>query len=300
MAAVPLLLLLLGVFACAMSVIFIKNCEVDPVMLTGWRLLIAAVALTPVYIRDWRKHRAQLVRSHYTDPLIPGVVLTLHFFSWMYGARLTTAVNATVLVNLVPIAMPLLLIPLAGERLNRRELVATIVAAIGLVILCQADYHMSKEYLYGDLVCLGSMMLLAVYLALGRRYRHHPTIWLYLVPLYYLAAILSFLLAPWMAHSTYINWQQDGLSVLALGLVPTVIGHSMLNNAMRYFRGQVVALASMLQFVFAGILGYFFLSEPPPQMVFYPACGLILLAGVIVVLGEKREAAGKKAAAESA
>ena len=295
MAAVPTLLLLLGVFACSTSVIFIKRCEVDPVVLTGCRLLIAAVALTPVYLRDWRKHRHALRRSHYLDPMIPGLVLTLHFFSWIFGARLSTAINATVLVNLVPVAMPLLLIPLAGERLNWREAMATLVAGMGLSILCVADYRLSADYLYGDLVCLGSMFLLAVYLALGRRYRHHPTVWLYLVPLYYFAAAVSFLLAPFLAKTMHIDWQQDGLEVLAIGLVPTVVGHSLLNNAMRYFRGQVVALASMLQFVFAGILGYFFLAEPPPEWEFYPACGLILAAGCIVVIGDKQPAPSDEA-----
>jgi len=54
---VHLLLLLVGVFACSTAVIMIKACSEDAVLLSAYRLLIAAIALTPVFWRDYRRHR---------------------------------------------------------------------------------------------------------------------------------------------------------------------------------------------------------------------------------------------------
>lgn len=283
-----LFLLLLGVFACSTSVIWIKLCAVDPVLLTGLRLAIAAVALTPLFVRDWRRHRSEMTWLHYRDAAIPGVVLTLHFFTWIYGARFPLAANSTLLVNLMPIVMPFLLAWLVKESVNRSEILATLLAAIGLAVMFAADYQLSAEHFFhGDLVCLGSMLLLAVYLALGRRYRRHPSVWLYLVPLYYAATAVAFLCVPLLSSDAPVDWRREWPVVLALGLIPTVVGHSLLNNAMRYFRGQVVALTSMLQFVFAALLAYAFLPNETPHASFYAASALIVTAGVIAVRSTK-------------
>lgn len=269
--------------ACSTSVLWIKQSEIDPVLLAGLRLIVAAVLLTPVYLRDWRKHRTQLKRSHYTDPILPGVVLAVHFITWIIGARMTTAVNATLLVNLLPIAMPLMLVWLASEAINRRELAATGIAAVGMGLMFAADYRLSSEYFYGDLICVGSMLLLGLYLTLGRRYRHHPTVWLYVVPLYYYAAAASLAASGVLAKSLKVDWSREWPWVLALAVIPTIIGHSLINNAMRHLRGQIVALANMLQFVFAGVLAYYFPPHETPDWTFYPACVLLVIAGVIVV-----------------
>lgn len=277
-------LLLLGVFACSTSVLWIKQSHIDPFLLTALRLSIAAVVLTPLFIRDFRKHRDMLTRQHFITPLIPGVVLAIHFFGWIVGARLTTSVNAILLVNLAPVAMPFLLYWLASEKINRTELAATGITLAGLMLLFFADFHLSADHFRGDVICLAAMVLLAVYLALARRYRQHPTIWLYVVPLYYYAAAIAFAAVPFVASDAEIDWARELPLVLALALIPTVIGHSLLSNAMRYIRGQVVSLASMMQFAFAGVLGYFFLGESSPNWTFYPACSLFLTAGAMVVL----------------
>ena len=73
---------------------------------------------------------------------------------------------------------------------------------------------------------------------------------------------------------------------IALGLVPTVIGHSLLNNAMRKLRGQVVSIAVMGQFVIAGILAYPLLGETP-DWTFYPASVAVVIGGVLAATKPK-------------
>ncbi|MCA9240853.1 MAG: DMT family transporter, partial [Planctomycetales bacterium] len=188
-------------------------------------------------------------------------------------------------VNLAPVAMPFLLVWLASETINRRELIATGIAVAGMGLMFAADFRLSAEFFYGDLICVGSMLLLGLYLTLGRRHRHHPTVWLYVVPLYYYAAAVSLASAPVLSSSLQIDWAKEWPWVLALGVIPTIIGHSLINNAMRCLRGQIVALASMVQFVFAGVLAYFFPPHETPDWSFYPACALIVIAGLVVVRG---------------
>ncbi|MEM9186072.1 MAG: DMT family transporter [Planctomycetota bacterium] len=297
-------LLLLGVVACSVSVIFIKKSGVDPVLLSGLRLAVAAVVLAPVYAVDWRRHRQSLSWRHARDSAIPGLVLALHFITWIMGARLTLAANSTLIVNIVPVVMPVLLWALVRERLTRRETIATAVAGAGLGLLFAADFRTSAAHFHGDAVCFGSMLLLALYLALGRRFRHHPTVWLYLVPLYAAASVVCLAVGSVSADWRAIDWPKELPWILALGLVPTVIGHSLLNNAMRHLRGQVVSLMVMTQFLFAGVIAYATLGEQP-SWTFYPASALVVASGVIAASGHRDDSsdmhgsAHEEAAADS-
>ena len=82
---------------------------------------------------------------------------------------------------------------------------------------------------------------------------------------------------------------KDLLLTIGLGIVPTVLGHSILNYSMRHIRGQAVSIANLSQFIFAGIMGYFFLSEVP-QWTFFVACPLVVGGAVLALQSTPRNA----------
>jgi drug/metabolite transporter (DMT)-like permease len=288
--ALRMLLLVFGVWACSTAVIMIKSCTVDPVSLSAFRLLIAATLLAPVFLRDWRRHAAVFTRRDLRRALLPGVLLGLHFISWNIGARRTTAANASLVVNLVPLAMPFLLALLLKERLNRLELIATVISLCGLAILAVADFNTSPAYLVGDAVCLGSMLLFALYLAMARVNRHLPSVWLYVVPLYFTAGVFCLLTAFIIAEPVRAYSRTDVLMVLGLGMIPTIMGHSILNYSLKRLRGQVVSIVNMFQFVFAGVMAYFVFREVPATS-FYLASAVLVAAVWMAIMAQAREPA---------
>lgn len=283
----PLLSLLLGVFAGSTAVIWVKYCTVDPVLLTGLRLSIAALLLAPLAARDWRRHRAELTWGHLRDAVVPGIALSAHLMTWMLGARMTLAANGTLIVNMSPLVTPFLLAAFMGERITRREIAATATATLGLAVLFFADVRVTGESLAGDLICLGSMGLLSVYLTLGRKFRHHPTNLLYMTPVFAVAAAVAFLAAPFVGSPAVTDWRAEAPWVVLLAIVPTIFGHSLIVGAMRHFRGQTVAVLNMTQFVFATALAWPSLGETPSP-AFYPAAALILAAGAILLTPRPR------------
>lgn len=282
---INVLLLVLAVFSASTAVVMIKASTVHPVLLASLRLFVAALALTPVFIRDLRKHRGAYTRAHLRASLLPGAVLAIHLMSWIVGARMTPTANASLIVNLMPLAMPFFLVWLADEALTRREVVATVVALIGVTVLTAGDLNLSTAYVVGDLICFGSMLFYALYLALGRRNRTFPTVWLYLVPLYAVGALISMAVALLFVNPLRPYSALDVGLILGLGLVPTVFGHSLLNNAMKHFRGQLVTLVNMGQFVLAGVQAYFIFGEIPAP-TFFVASALALLS-VWIVIGHR-------------
>ena len=159
---------------------------------------------------------------------------------------------------------------------------ATVIALGAVAVLTLADLNLSAEYFWGDVICFVSMLFYAGYMALGRKNRHFPSVWLYLVPLYTVAGSVCFAIALFFVNPLQPYSGKDIWLVLGLGIIPTVIGHSLINRAMKYFRGQRVSIVNMGQFVFAGMLAYFIFGETP-QWTFYIASGLLIVSAVIAL-----------------
>jgi drug/metabolite transporter (DMT)-like permease len=276
-------LLALGNLACCTSILFIKASTMHPVLLSSYRLIVAVAVLSPLFLSAWSKHREAFPAQSLRGAVIPGALLGFHFISWIMGARMTPAVNSTAIVNLIPLVSPALLFFFAGEKLNPREWQGSLVAFGGVVLITGRDYHLSEQYFWGDITCFTSMVLAACYLVLGRRNRHFPSVWLYLVPLYAVGSATCLVASFWFEPPFSVNygWFEWGM-VLGLGLVPTVIGHSLLNYSMRHLRGQIVGLSNFSQPLFAGALAFLFLDEVPDPIIF-PA-GILIAIGVTIAL----------------
>lgn len=288
MFALRILLLLAGVMACATAVIMIKQrpASMHPVLLAALRLFVAAVALTPLMVRDYLRHRGRFRLADLRATILPGAMLALHFVTWIIGAEKPPSANASLIVNMVPVVMPFFLFALVGERLTKGELLGTLVAAAGLAVLAAKDFDISREFFVGDAVCFGSMLLYAFYLALARRNRRFASIWLYLVPLYYFAGVCCLVGSLPFGSPIRPYSQREVLVALGLGLIPTVVGHSVLNYSMRHLRGQLVSLVNLSQFAFAGLMGFLFYDEVPTWALFVAAACLV--AGVAIVLRFRR------------
>ena len=195
---------------------------------------------------------------------------------------MTAVAQATLIVNLVPIALPFFLFWLVRERINAAELAGTALAVVGLATLSVKDVLQGGGSLAGDSVCLLSMLLFALYLALGRRNRDFPSIWLYVIPVYAQASLVCLIVALPRIHTFAFASAQEWALMVGLAAIPTVCGHSLLNAAMRRIRGQIVSLCNVSQFVFAGILGFLLFGEVP-KFLFY-AASAIVVAGVAIVV----------------
>src|SRR5476649_1391321 len=120
------LLLFLGVFACSTSAVFIRSSSTDPFVLTALRLAIAFLLLLPVFVVQLHRFPGSFTRAHLRRTHAPAAVLAVHLISWTLGARMTVVAQATLIVNLVPVALPFFLLWIAREKVTRTEVAGTI------------------------------------------------------------------------------------------------------------------------------------------------------------------------------
>lgn len=286
------LLLLFGVYCCSTSIIFIKIGSTHPIALSAYRLILGGILLLPLALRPW-KYSKESGKTLIKQAVPPALLLGIHFISWIMGGRMTPSANASLVVNMVPAVMPILLLIVVNERINSSELMGTLIALGGVIALGAADFNLSPEYAKGDFVCFISMLLYASYLIFARKNRNMSSIYLYVVPVYIIGGLFCLLIGLIMdAFGREIVWigsdvSTELVSIIGLALIPTVLGHSLTNWAMTRIRGQAVVVINLAQFIFAGIMGYMILNEVP-QVSFYLA-SILVVAGAVLVIRTPRK-----------
>ena len=103
-----------------------------------------------------------------------------------------------------------------------------------------------------------------------------------MVPVYAQAGLICAICAiPWW-HTFAVQDTHEWTLMIGLAVLPTVIGHTILNGSMRHLRGQIVSLCNVGQFIFAGIMAWFLFHQLPPAS-FY-AASLLVIVGVSIVV----------------
>lgn len=277
-----------GQLIASTAVLMIKINGFHPFALAAYRTLFAVLILSPLFFLELRKTGQRFSWVLIRPTVLPGIFLAIHFLSWNIGARNTIAANASLIVNMIPIFLPLVVMVLFRERPQGFELLATVIAIGGLLVLSIPSFRGSRETLLGDLVSFGSMLFLAVYLALARRNQQGRSIWLYVTPLYLVAGLVALVAAAISGAPLFTDFTAtNSLTLLGIVLGPTILGHSAVNHAMRVLPSQLVALSQLSQPLWAGTMGFIFLHEVP-QPVFAVAAAAIVTGVVITVRGHAR------------
>lgn len=286
-----------GILAGGTAVVLIKASDENPLLVASYRLLGAAVLLTPFFIRDLgRLDKGEYGWTQIRWTLLPAVALAVHFMTWVVGARMTQTSNAALIANLTSAVLPFFVWFLFRERITRQELAGTLLALAGLVWMTSSTLTVSKTDFQGDLICFVSMLCYAFYMALGRKNGGRIGLWLYTVPLYYIAGLIALGCAMFMVNPIKAYTLKNTLLMIGLAVFPTILGHTIMNYSLKHFRGQMVSVAYLGQFLVGTLLGFFFLGDVPRPSFFVAA--MVIVGGILLVLnGGQRHLVQKTAAA---
>jgi drug/metabolite transporter (DMT)-like permease len=282
---IQIIILFFGVFALSTAVVFIKFSKLDPILLASYRQLFAALILTPFFIKALREKSVSIGKL-IKPAILPGIALGAHFITWIIGARMTTAANATIIVNLVPISMPFFIFFSTKEIPSINEWLGTLISIGGVLFISLGELDISQKNSLGNLICLGSMLLFTFYLTLAKHNRH--SIWLYIVPLYYIGGIFCLLISLFFTSPLAGFNFKEFLWILGLGMIPTIIGHTIINKSMMILKSQLVSLVNLFQFVSATLMGYHFFHEIPHPNFYLGAILIITGASLVIIFTKKK------------
>ncbi len=295
------LVIVIAIVATSSAAILIRLAldeNMPPLLIACARLLIATVALTPIALRRHKERLARLSRDEAKLIALAGICLAAHFTAWVTSLKYTTVLVSVVIVSTGPIWVAILEVFFLHIRLSRAVVMGLLVALTGGVIIGiplngalsapQAAEDLNAT-VTGALLALVGALTVSVYLLIGRKLRATlpviPYVWL----VYGIASLCSLVVIA-VTSTPITGFRPQGyLVLLAMGLIPQLVGHSSLNYLLEYFHAAIVSMFSQLEPIGSALLAALVFDEVPPAKQI--AGSVVIIIGVLMASrGEIRAA----------
>lgn len=283
----PALALVVGVLAVSTGAIFVRLADAPSLVIAAYRCTLATLLLAPLALTSGRAELAALGRREWALALASGFFLALHFATWISSLEYTSVASSVLLVNTNPIWVGLLTPFLSDDRITRLTAVGILLSVLGGAIVGWGDVRLGGAALWGDGLALLGAITVTFYIFIGRRLRRTLSLLPYVVLSYGAAALVLLALValfrlPLFGYSveTY-GW------LLALAVVPQLIGHSSYNWALGWFSASLIAVTLLGEPIISTLLAWFILGEAV-QTSTLQGGALVLLGIYLAARGERR------------
>lgn len=266
-----------GLVAFGSSPVLIRLAGDAPALaLAAWRTSVVSLALAPFALTQSRAELAALTRRDLALVLGAGVLLGLHFMSWIVSVQLTSIASAAVLVTVSPVFIAVLGAVFLAERPSMRTAVAIAVAVVGaaMIGLSERGQGAYPNPALGNALALGAAGLISVYLLIGRSVRQRMGFVAYFWSLN-VAAAVTCLVGCWVADVSLALPLPVAALAVAMGLGPGLLGHGSFVGALKYLPAALLGLLSLAEPILASLIAWGWFGEVPPP---------VALAGMAVVL----------------
>jgi drug/metabolite transporter (DMT)-like permease len=283
-----LLYVCLAVFFFSTSPIFVRwSSPFTSIEIAFWRLAIATVLVATMGILT--RQRLLLKRREVPRFLFYGLVTALHFLTYISSLSFTTIAHALALAYTSPIFATLLSAIFLHESLPKRKFIGIAIAIIGIAVMAgfQPNYTACSLatpghcMALGDVIALMSGICFAIYSVAGRGERDRHPLFRYTTNVYGLAALWLLPVALFFAFTHAYPLGAIG-AVVALGVFPLGLGHTLYNASVRRVHATYANLIATQEVTGGIILGILFLGEIPSAAAIIGV--IITLVGIAAVL----------------
>ncbi|MCO5190123.1 MAG: DMT family transporter [Anaerolineae bacterium] len=286
----PLLGLAVGVLAISTGSILVRFAQgenVPSLVIAAWRLTFAALILLPFCLARRRDELRSLNSADMRLAALSGMMLALHFATWITSLEYTSVAVSTVLVTTSPLWVALAAPFFLGERVTRPVKIGIGLALVGSVIISLGSFGGGSAPVWGSLLALLGAITAAAYLLIGRKLRVKLSLLTYVTLVYTIAALILIVLALAAGNNLLDYSAQTFFLFLLLALFPQLIGHSSFNWALGFLPVAYVTVAVISEPIGASILALLFFQEIPTPLTLL---GSAFILGGLIVAGRKEEA----------
>lgn len=252
----------------------------NPLWIAALRTAIAAALL---FARAPRSTLTSLRASSRHDRFVllrAGGLLAAHFAFFLYGLSTTSLASAVTLVSLEPVAVVVVAAVFFKEKPTFGAVLGILIATVGAIVVAQGA-GAGDHTLWGDLLVIAAVALYGVYAMSGRSLETA------IPPDAYAAAVFGAAsLSLWLVvlfSQTPFNGTLSSLGwIVALGVIPTLGGHTLVQWAARSAPATLVALVSPGETLGSLVIGAVLLSQSPTSVEIIGAV-LVLLGAVFTL-----------------
>ena len=278
-----------GAVTISFSPVFVTLADVPPTVSAFYRMAIAAVALVSI---AWIQGSRRLpTTGHLIAGGVTGALLALDLALWHRSIAYVGPGLATILGNFQVFFFAAFGMLFLGERPGRRLWIAIPLAVLGLFLVFGLDGELeSSEYRLGVLLGLLTAVSYAAYLIALRRTRVKfggeapvATVALFTVS----AAVVLGLSGIVEAESFTVPDRTTWIALVALGLLPQVLGWLLISQALPHVETSRAGLLLLLQPSLAFVWDVLFFGRETGAIAYVGVT--LALMGIYFGMGNRRE-----------
>lgn len=246
-----------------------------------WRNAMATGVLLPVVLTRFRSELLGLDRRERRLALLAGLLLALHFGTWVPALSYTSVASATALVATQPV-WAALISGARGVPVGRGVWIGIAVAMSGALLLTGVDLQVSGRALFGDALALAGGAFAAAYMTAGSEIRRSVSTTTY-TALCYGATALVLLVVCVVGRQALTGYDAETwVKLIAITAGAQLLGHSLFNRVLRSVDPTTVSLSILLEIPGAALIAAVFLGQTPPLLAVPAAVLLVTGLGIVI------------------
>ena len=274
--------LVLGAVLIGLAPIFVRLASVGPTAAAFWRVFLALPVL-------WLLQRfsaspptaaARAARGSTLILWLAGLAFAGDLAVWHQSIRLTSIANSTLLTNLAPVFLTLVLHFGFGQRHAPRFWLGLVLALAGAVVLMASSLRIGRETAFGDLLAIVTAMFYAAYQLLVSRGRQNFSALDVMLRSSASAAAVLLLITLLTGEPMWPQSAHSWAILAALALISHVGGQGLIAWALAHLPASFSSVTLLVQPIAATVFAWMILGEGfGPQQVLG---GVIVMAGILL------------------
>ncbi|MFW6378083.1 MAG: DMT family transporter [Bacillota bacterium] len=278
------LILIAGIFVISFAGVFVAMADAPAIIIAFYRMFFTIVTLTPAFIY---RNDCKLELFYDRRPVIIGFFLAIHFILWVTAFEYTAVSNAVIFIALQPIFTLLFEKIWARDDLRPGIYKGLLIAVTGSIIVGAGDLNNLFANVRGDTLAIMAAFFAGLYLFSGRSLREKLDYFPYIFTVYTYATVFLLLAVIISGYSFTGYSQTNWLLFIGLALGPTVIGHSVLNLAVRYVPATLVSTTIIGEPVLTSLLAWVLLGDKIPTLTIVG--GSFIIYGLIYTMRRNKK-----------
>jgi drug/metabolite transporter (DMT)-like permease len=278
--------ILTAVFAVSFSAIFIRWSNAHPFVIAMYRMGITSLILLPLVLTRYIKELKKIDKREFMFMIAIGMVLALHFASWISSLNETSVASSVILVTSHPMFVAIVSHYVFKERLRRIGYIGIVIAFSGIIILSTGDLLEGGSNFYGDVLALIGSIAAGIYILGGRKSRKSISLIPYVFVVYGICTICLLAACLIISAPIYPLPAEEYQLFILMAIIPTIFGHTLYNYALKYVKAQIISVSLLGEPIGSTILAMILLNEAPAELTIIGGC-LILPGIYLAYMGRK-------------
>jgi drug/metabolite transporter (DMT)-like permease len=278
---------LTAVFAWGIGPIFNKTMSVDASAIVFYRILIGAPLMYAMALLTGGGVTVDLMKR----TALPGILFALSMITGFASVMMTSIANATLITTVQPVLVLFIAPKMFGERLRPRQILYSVCALGGVLLVVLAAASTSGAHLSGDLLSVANVFVWTGYFVLSKKRRLAGVhSWSYLSAVFLWSAVVvlpyGLIFSNDLGDMTNGDWGR----IVAMAVGPGIVGHGLMTWAQSHVDVTLASLLGLLSPVISTGLAWLILDQ---KLTMWQSVGAIgVLISLAYLVREQRTPAG--------